>query len=61
MITPEMKYKCHGEFFVEIEEPCVSCRCNGCEACGGNGFIKKKIIIPWTTIRDIYKAMKECE
>ena len=72
-ITVNQKIACSGEFFVEIE---VTCPCQDeleqlvdvfgepieeCDVCGGLGGWIQKEMIPWTTIKDIYKMMEEAK
>lgn len=46
-----------GEFAIGFP---VKCCCEGedadCEICGGSGEYRQQINVPWTTIKDIYKA-----
>lgn len=47
-----------GKFFETIEHECEACAdwefSDGCEVCGGGGFIIQKVPVAWTTIKDIY-------
>jgi hypothetical protein len=58
------KYRCIGEFFVEVEMECPECsnsldeHDDECEICLGEVEYTQKHVIPWTTIKDIYKLMK---
>ena len=60
--TGKQKYACNGEFFVATE---VKCPCQDdtedldirCDICGNLGSWIQKEAIPWTTIKDIWKAM----
>lgn len=56
-VTNEMKRQCHGEFTVEKTIECPECAGAGCDACGLEGGVIDEVDIPWTTIKQIYKAM----
>ena len=50
-----------GEYFVEVEHSCSACSYDevqdDCEVCGGEINWTEKHTIPWSTIKDIRKAM----
>ncbi len=50
-----------GEFRFEIELTCHACSFHGeqehCEVCGGNVQYMQPVTVPWTTIKEIYRAM----
>ncbi len=65
-ITNGMKGACIGELSFTTEEPCpkctlhleghyddVECLCDGSE----DGVYERKIVVPWNTCKEIYKAM----
>ena len=45
-----------GEFFETIEQPCryEVCTPDDCPICNGEGVVKTKVPISWTTIKEIY-------
>lgn len=70
LITDEMKAKCWGEVSFYIDEPCphcvldlgysfdAKCQCGGSE----DGMYSKKYVVPWDTMKDIFKLMvKHCD
>lgn len=61
MVTSAMKAECIGEFSFDIEMTCYSCHEigveEGCEVCDGEVDYMHKATVPWTTCKDIYKAM----
>ncbi len=61
VITNEMKAECMGEFEFTIEESCSACYFDepqdDCEVCQGNIHYERKVSVPWTTCKEIYKSM----
>lgn len=61
LITNAMKAACIGEFSFEVERTCYSCHeievQEECEVCGGEVTYISKVVVPWTTCKEIYKAM----
>ena len=58
-LTAEDGYKARliGEFFVDVDIPC---ECGeGCSMCEGRGYQTYRTPIPWTTIKEIYQAIKK--
>jgi len=48
-----------GEFFEIVEYTCPECQGEMdaiCEHCDDEGYIRKKVIVSWTTIKEIYKT-----
>ncbi len=46
-----------GEFSIQFP---IKCCCDGedgdCEVCGGSGEYTQTVNVPWTTIKEIYRA-----
>ncbi|MFS1524711.1 hypothetical protein ACL7TT_11445 [Microbulbifer sp. 2304DJ12-6] len=63
LITNTMKSQCIGEHTFFREEACGQCLLEGhrddCEYCQGSGEYLQEITVPWTTAKEIYKAMTE--
>lgn len=62
LVTSAMKAECIGEFSFGREAVCPRCYevdepTPGCAVCGGEVEYMEKITVPWTTCKDIYKAM----
>jgi hypothetical protein len=61
VITNEMKAEFMGEFEFTIEAECGECIDTGededCEVCQGGIVYERKVTVPWTTCKRIYKAM----
>lgn len=61
LITNEMKAVCIGEFSFHREACCVACAESkaypNCVTCGGEIEYLEEITVPWTTCKEIYKAM----
>ena len=59
--TSAQKFHVNGEFSVEFDQDCRECVDTDseeyCEVCHGAEMYQEKIIIPWTTCKDIYYAM----
>lgn len=54
------KYLLIGEFNESIEMPCPECEgydgdCDDCDICGGDKVYQQKILVSWSTIKEIYK------
>ncbi len=50
-----------GEFFVKINVECQMCEGDGCDDCEFTGNVTEEEIIPWTTIKEMYrKIVNEC-
>ena len=47
-----------GEFYVTVEIPC-ECHGVGCSLCEGLGYQAYRAPIPWTTIKEIYRRIKD--
>ena len=64
VITNEMKAECMGEFEFTIEAECGECIDVGededCEVCQGGIVYERKVTVPWTTCKEIYKRMTKC-
>lgn len=48
-----------GEFFEEIKVPCIECYADDgvdddCLECFGSGELSHKVLVSWTTIKEIY-------
>lgn len=59
-ITDEMKAKCMSEFSLTVADACPKCAIAfpGADCvCDGSGEYEKKVLVPWTTCKEIYKAM----
>jgi len=59
------KYMFSGEFFEDVEMPCVSCFDSDdideeCGICGGEGSFTDTVQVSWSTIKDIYSMAVEC-
>ena len=62
LVTSAMKAECIGEFFFDREAVCPECfdaedPDPDCSLCGGKVEFMEKITVPWTTCKEIYKAM----
>lgn len=60
-VTNEMKAECIGEFTFTREATCTACHYDepqdDCEVCGGEVQYIETITVPWTSCKEIYKAM----
>lgn len=65
------KFKCLGEFTIEVKHACPNCYNESeedhdpeCEICGGEaegtGYYYQSHQVPWTTQKDIWLAINEC-
>lgn len=65
------KFKCLGEFTIEVKHACPNCYNESeedydpeCEICGGEaegaGYYCQSHQVPWTTQKDIWLAINEC-
>ena len=72
IITSDMKAACIGEFDINLPTFCPDCYQHEgeadpeCTICKGQGEYIRKINIPWTVMKDIYKRMatvaaRECD
>lgn len=43
-----------GEFFVEADDICPNCEGDGCDECDDTGYVQCLVMIPWSTIKEIY-------
>jgi len=63
--TNKMKADCIGEFYEDIETDCPDCdggsyqdlETDQCGTCDNTGFLNRKVMIQWTTCKEIYRAM----
>lgn len=58
-LTFENGAKAHlmGRFELEVDVICSDCNGEGCKSCCGAGETSEYALIPWTTIKDIYKSV----
>jgi len=61
IISNRMKAECIGEFSMNIEKSCSACYYGEpqpeCEVCAGEIDYIDTHMIPWDTMKDIYKKM----
>lgn len=61
LITDGMKGHFIGEFSIDLPEYCPECDPDNlsfdCAICGGLGEFKRKVNVPWTTMKRIYRSM----
>jgi len=54
------KAELSGEFKIDVEHTCTACEWDGaqddCEVCAGKVQYMQTVIVPWDTIKEIYKA-----
>lgn len=67
-ITPSMKIKCIGAFYVEREVGCTECKdmteeeheelpWDNCGICHGQGCYTETTTVPWMMMKDIFAMM----
>ena len=64
LVTSAMKAECIAEFSFQREIACPACcyeseetEQDSCALCNGSGEYTEKLVIPWDTCKEIYKAM----
>lgn len=54
-----------GDYFESIDLDCAECEGEpgdeGCMDCGGDGVTHHRVLIQWTTMKDIYNEIVEFE
>lgn len=60
-ITSDMKARCMGEIMMPLQQTCSACFYHeaqeDCEVCGGEVTYADSVVVPWTTMKEIYKLM----